>query len=319
MKQQLAIIVLFFGFSCSVFGQEVRVGGAEQIPAGISAPVTAPVVDCPRSNESDGSGFLTGDRAFPNFIGWVSNPTKTIDPRALTQLWPVFASTWTDSSIGALPSGNVQLYGAGISIALTERLEFGLNNGGYAVSHFDKDREGWLNLGGFVQYTLIRDIPDQFIVSGGLSWVFPWGESDVFAGHGPTTMSTYLTAGKEFGNFHVLTTNGFKYPISPGKNEATLFYGSLHIDRRTCGWIYPLVEFNYGSSVTSPELDIPVPHDFLNMGGVNPSIGMLTVAPGVNFVLIPNHLEVGAVYQTPIAAEHDFRFNEVLVKMILRY
>jgi hypothetical protein len=132
-------------------------------------------------------------------------------------------------------------------------------------------------------------------------------------------MSTYLTAGKEFGNFHVLTTNGFKYPISPGKNEATVFYGSLHLDRRTRGWIYPLVEFNYASVISSPSLDVLAPHDFLGLGGVNPAIAMLTVAPGVNFVLIPNRLEVGAAYQTPIASEHHFHFNEVIGKMILRY
>ena len=46
---------------------------------------------------------------------------------------------------------------------------------------------------------------------------------------------------------------------------------------------------------------------------------LVTVAPGVNAVLIPNGLEVGAVYQTPIASEHNFRFNEVLLKVVLRH
>lgn len=309
MQRHLSLVFLLV-CACPAFAQPAAPIGnpiEEPVPAAVEVPA-APAED---------DGLLKGDRAFPNFIGWVSNPTKAIDPRSLTQIWPVFGSAWTNSVHG-LPSGNVQIYGPGVSVALTERLEVGINNGGYAVSHFDKHREGWLNLGSFVQYTLIRDIPDQFIVSGGLAWVFPWGESDVFQGHGPTKMSTYLTAGKEIGNFHVLTTNGFSFPISPGKNETTLFYGSLHIDRK-CGRLYPLVEFNYGSAVSSVNLDIPVPHDFLSLAGVNPSLAMVTVAPGMNVVLIPNRLELGAVYQTPIAAEHDFRFQEVLVKMVLRY
>ena len=132
-------------------------------------------------------------------------------------------------------------------------------------------------------------------------------------------MATYLTAGKEFGHFHVLSTNGFKFPISPGKNTSDSFYGSLHIDRRTFGWLYPLVEFNYFAAVTHPRLDLLAPHDFLGIDGVDPGLSMITVAPGFNAVLIPNKLEFGAVYQTPIASEHNFRFNQILVKMILRY
>src|SRR5437879_1746886 len=37
-----------------------------------------------------GSGFLTGDKGFPNFIGYISNPTKAIDPRSLTQIIPIY-------------------------------------------------------------------------------------------------------------------------------------------------------------------------------------------------------------------------------------
>jgi hypothetical protein len=48
-----------------------------------------------------------------------------IDPRSLTQLFPIFGSSWIDA-FKPLPSGNLQVYGAGLSIALTDRLSFGL-------------------------------------------------------------------------------------------------------------------------------------------------------------------------------------------------
>jgi len=73
-------------------------------------------------------------------------------------------------------AGNIQLYGAGLNTALSDRLCIGLNQGGYAVSHFggrasvpsdpslaDRDmggsRDGWLNLGEFIQYTLVEAVP----------------------------------------------------------------------------------------------------------------------------------------------------------------
>ena len=36
------------------------------------------------------AGFLRGDKAFPNFIGYISNPTKAVDPRSLTQILPIY-------------------------------------------------------------------------------------------------------------------------------------------------------------------------------------------------------------------------------------
>ena len=136
-----------------------------------------------------GNGFLAGNHNFPNFIGYMSSPLFAIDPRATTEVFPIF-ETMSIKTFSALPNGNMQLYGAGLNIALTEELSIGLNQGGYAVSNFqrrtrdpfltdpilrlDRDnggsRDGWLNLGGYVQYTLIQDVPDQFLLTAGLRW-----------------------------------------------------------------------------------------------------------------------------------------------------
>jgi hypothetical protein len=43
------------------------------------------------------------------------------------------------------------------------------------------------------------------------------------------------------------------------------------------------------------------------------------MAAGANAVLIPERLEVGAVYTTSIATQRDFNVNGLLVKMVLRY
>src|SRR5262245_52924311 len=45
------------------------------------------------------------------------------------------------------------------------------------------DRSGWLNLGGFAQYTLIEDPAGQFLLTAGLRWEAPCGSHEIFQGH----------------------------------------------------------------------------------------------------------------------------------------
>src|SRR6516165_9213081 len=96
-----------------------------------TAPLDAPTsFDC---DHADGGvdGFLTGNHNFPRFIGFMSNPAFNIEPRAVTELWPMFGSTWTNT-IAALPSANMWIPGgAGLNVALSERLSLGINQGGY--------------------------------------------------------------------------------------------------------------------------------------------------------------------------------------------
>jgi hypothetical protein len=263
-------------------------------------------------------GLLSSDRDFPHFIGFISNPELAIDPRSLTQIWPVFGSIWT-SAFPPLPSGDMQTYGAGLSVALSDRLSFGLSKGGYVTSHFDKSHDGWLNVGGYVQYTLIRDVPDQFLFTGGIQWEAPTGESAVFQGHGPAYLAPYITGGKEFGDWHILSNFGYQFPAQGGKDTVSTFYGTVHLDRSLFGWLYALVEFNGGLVTSNIDLTRPTRRGFIDFATVNATGDILTIAPGFNAVLVQDRLEVGVVYQTPIASEHHLHYNEVLMKMIIRF
>jgi hypothetical protein len=40
---------------------------------------------------------------------------------------------------------------------------------------------------------------------------------------------------------------------------------------------------------------------------------------GLNAVIIKDKLEIGAVYQTPIASENHVHFNSFLVKVLIRF
>jgi hypothetical protein len=359
------------------------------LPEDASAPLPLVVASGPESQR----GPLTGNRNFPNFIGFMSNPLQNIDPRALTQIWPMFGSVWTTAS-PPLPPTDFQLLGPGLNVALSERLSFGLNQGGYAwvqvdrrdpagilrdlqqarllsnqdrlrvldrlrregrlnnlgpagllpdleregllrnpvrarilqnlnqvglLNQEDGDRDGWLNLGGFVQYTLIQDVEQQFLLTAGLRWEAPAGTNEVFQGRGPAYLAPYLTVGKELGCYHVLATAGYQFPAAFGTTTHDFFYANLHLDRKSFGWVYPLVEFNWTYHTTNVDVDLPTQQGFIDFGNFTGSGNILVLAAGANLVLVQDRLELGAVYTTPLASQRDFDFEGLLVKMVLRY
>jgi hypothetical protein len=315
-------------------------------PGTLSSPASELILDRPapgafRFADGDGesTGFLTGNRDFPNFIGFLSNPLQSIDPRAQTILFPMFGSAWASADSPRLPSADMQVYGAGLWVAASDRLSFGANQGGYAVvdvSHHrerlltrlglpvpERDRagqrEGWLNLGGFLQYTVIADVENQFILTAGMRVEVPSGATQVFqGGDNPPYLAPYFTAGKECGCWHVLATGGYEFPAGSGVATTNLFYLNLHLDRKI-GWLYPLVEFNGSYHATEVDLSLPLRHRVLDLGTFSSTGNLLMIAVGANAVLIPGKLEFGAVYSRPIAGEDRIDFDCLLVKLVYRF
>ncbi len=286
------------------------------------------------------AGPLTGNHNFPGFIGFMSNPLQSIDPRAVTAIYPMFGSAWI-SSAAPLPDGDFQIYGPAITIALSERLAVGLNQGGYAVAHLSRndtarlfqqdpmglfrsvevggDRSGWLNLGGFIQYTVIEDCADQFLLTAGLRWEAPCGSRAIFQGIGPAHLAGYFTAGKELGDYHVLATGGYEFPAGSGDTSANLFYTNVHFDRRLCGCIYPLVEVNWTYHERNVDFGFVTRHGIFDFDNFSSEGNIVTLAAGANLVIARERLEVGAAYITVLASQHNFEANSLLVKMMLRY
>jgi hypothetical protein len=294
---------------------------------------------CAAKEEKQQEGFLAGTHEFDRFIGFMSNPLFNVDPRAVTELMPITGFTWFKTG-PVLPNGNIWLVpGAALTGALSDRLSMGINQGGYAVVNLDRQpgffrdllgrlepranlsgqREGWFNLGGFFQYTVVKDPANQLLVTTGLRWEAPIGSSAIFQGFGPAHLAPYVTAGKEFGDFHVLADVGFQFPTGSDLGGTEIFYGCLHLDRRMFGWLYPLVEFNFIYHTTGVDINLPLREGFFDLGSFQASGNIVTLAVGADAMLIQSKLELGAVYTTSIAAERDFSFNGFLLRMVLRY
>jgi hypothetical protein len=296
---------------------------------------------------SGGRESLSSNRNFSNFIGFMSNPLQNIDPRALTQVVPIFLDGWV-SSTPTLPSLNSQVYGPAISLALSDRLGVGINQGGYEVlevnrgdrrfpllsdgrhpllaqrlrdrgQQFGGTRDGFLNVGGFAQYTFIEDVENQFLATAGVRVIVPMGSYEVFQGKGPAQLAPYLTVGKELGNFHVLVTGGYQFPLQNGDRGLEIFYLNGHLDYQLFGWVYPLVEANWNQHTATVPIGFQTRFGAVDLGNFSSSGNSVTVAVGVNLVLIRDRLEFGGAYIRSVATQRDVDVNAMIVKMVLRF
>ncbi len=268
--------------------------------------------------------FPPGDRCFPRFISPISNAALAKDPRALSQIYPIFLGDWVPSS-HPVEGGNFQVYAAGVTVAFNNCWEFGLVKGGYADRHFGNgdDGNGFFNLGMHLKRVLVRDVENQFLVAAGLQWEPQTGSGEVFQSHGDGLVTVFATAGKESNEVnHFLGTIGYQFPFDDTDNSS-FFYTSLHVDRRVCGWIYPLLECNWFAYTDGGDRGLPPAFGevdgIVNLGtsgaGGN---NLVTVAAGVNFMLSES-TEFGVAYETPVSHREDFLDHRMHVKLTFKF
>src|SRR5262249_50735329 len=123
----------------------------------------------------------------------------------------------------------------------------------------------------------------------------------------------------EFGKFHVLATTGYQFPAGPGSDDIQVYYANVHLDRECFGWLYPLVEVNTSWLAKSVDVGLPTRRGFIDFGNFEAEGNIVTLAVGANAVLVPEHVEIGAVYSKVLASQHNFDVNSLIVKLTLRY
>jgi hypothetical protein len=267
--------------------------------------------------------LFESDRAFEGFIGPISNPVFSKDPRSLTEARALFIHNQIPGG-HPLGGGNFQVFGLQVRVALTERLTLIADKDGYATINPGgaPNQDGWLNLGLGMKYVFIRDVERQLLLSGGFMWEPQTGEAGAFSSHGDGTFAFFLTGGKEFaGCWHALGTIGYQLPIDASENSS-YYYVSLHLDRKI-GRFYPLVELNWFHWVAGGNRGLPAAlgegDGLLNLGTTGVAGNdLVTAAVGGKFKFGP-HAEIGAAWEFPISNRRDLIDSRLLAEFILRY
>jgi hypothetical protein len=268
--------------------------------------------------------FPPSDQCFPRFISPVTNVALAKDARSLSRFYPVFINNWLPDD-HPTEGGTVQVYGAGLTMALSETLEVGIVKGGYADKHFgnDDDGNGFFSTGMHVKKTLVRDFENQFLLAVGLQLEPQTGQREVFHAHGDGLLTTFVTVAKEWCETdHFLGTIGFQLPADHNENS-TFIYTSLHFDRQLCGWVYPFVECNWFAYTRGADRGIPEAFGegdgLVNVG--TDGIGghsIVTLAVGASILRCDNS-ELAIAYETPVTPHHDVMDHRLHVKYTLKF
>lgn len=273
--------------------------------------------------------LFKSDDEFCRFIGPITNPVFSKDPRSVTEARLLFVNNWTPANHPALGGGNFQVYAMQLRVALTDRLSIIADEDGYAVINPEggllgrDESDGFLNINVGLKYVLIRDVENQFLVTGGFMFEPQTGEAEVFQSHGDGLVTVFGTIGKEICEVnHVLFNFGHVFPVDRTENSG-FFYSQLHLDRQLFGFLYPLVEANWFHYTSGGNRGIPAAvgegDGLLNLGtsGVTGN-DIFTVAAGLKAKL-NSHIDVGAAYEVPISNRKDLLQSRVTAEMILRY
>jgi hypothetical protein len=285
---------------------------------------------------ADGKGFDWGhfksDHCFDDFISPVTNPFLNEDPRALTELRPIFMFQTIPGGNAAYHGGNVEWFGVQARLAITERLSVTLNKlGGISInpgsgSELDGSTgfsEIWIG----PKYTWYRDDQTNTISAAGLIFQTPTGSAGTFQNTSGLSLTPYANIAQRFGKtswgtFNFMDTLGFSFATSGQRSDYV--YNSAHVDFDVANWnrIFPLVELNWFQYFTNGSAR-PLGFeggDLANVGSAVDGHDFMSIAVGARYKF-SEPLQVGLAVSFPLwgADSRDLQNFRLTVDMIWRY
>ena len=244
--------------------------------------------------------LLQSDHCFDGFISPITNPFLFEDPRALTEIRPIFIQQGAPSTNWAYNGGNLQFFGTQARVAVTERISFVINKfggvwtepknppPGSGIGDGSSFAEFWLG----PKYTFLRD--ENSGTLGAVGWTFqiPAGGSSAFQNTGNISHTPYVSMAQNFwrtsyGSMNAMGTMGYTFDASNKRSD--YFFLSTHIDYdilQAHSW-YPVMEmhfFDYTEAGTTNNFAFEG-RDLINFGSqAVSSRKYLTVAPGFRWV-----------------------------------
>ncbi len=262
------------------------------------------------------------DRCFDDFVMPVSNPVWSIDPRSLTYVRGIFINQMIDAQTPVLGAGDLQVYALQLGIALNERLSVIAVKDGYNTlqTRGVGNSQGWSDIGLGLKYVLIRDVENQFLLSGGLIYEATNGSSRVFQGNGDSVWTPYLSLGKQIGNGHLIASTGYHVPGDTAEESQSIYY-SVHYDHPITSKLSAVAELNgivYTKSGQALPLNIEG-GDWINLGSSNVAgNNFISTAIGANYRL-NSCLSVAGVWEFPITGRKDLMDSRTTVTLTLQF
>lgn len=252
-------------------------------------------------------------------ISPVTNPVNFEDPRARTEVRPIFVYHKLDKDF-VTQGGDVRIYALQARYAVNDRLALIATKDGYIVMHPDEvlnDESGWANVAAGFKYAFYKDGQSGQIATAGLRYEIPMGNRDVLQGNGDGMINPFLSAATTLGPVNLMMGTGFRLRFND--EDSSFFDFDLHADTKL-GWFSPSLELNVVNVLQSGKR-LPIAdegQDFFNFGATE-SEGTTIVTAGIGGrAQLADNVSFGLAYQFPIssgAGSHvtDWRITSDLI------
>jgi hypothetical protein len=281
---------------------------------------------------ANGRGLFQSDTCFPWMISPVSDPFFAEDPRALTELRPIFLFQTVPHRNDAFGGGNVGWLGLQGRLAVTERLSLVVNKLGLVWTDPRDTTEGIHRQVGFSElwlgpkYTIIRNDESRTLLAAGLTFQIPTGSGRTFQNTGSLSLAPYLSFAQNFfrtnaGSVNFMNTTG--YALATDNQRSDYLYTQFHFDYDVLNLhkIFPLIEFNwthYTQNGGARFLNFDG-NDLFNFGsrGVAGK-NYFSLAFGARYKFCEG-IQIGTAFQFPIDTPHNLESFRWTIDMIFRY
>jgi hypothetical protein len=275
------------------------------------------------------------DHCFDNFVSPMTNPFLFEDPRALTEIRPIFMYQKYPGDNSFFTTGDAQFYGLQARVALTDRWSIVMHKLGWVVNSpgslaLAPDDSGLSELWIGPKWTFLRSESTRTVGALGLNIEIPLGSSQVFQDTGSTALTPYISMAQEvIPHLNLMGTFGYRFALDNERSE--MFFLSGHLDYGFFNVVFPFIEANWfhytsnGSSLYTTPAGVPLPpfgfegRDLYNFGSGNVSGNdSVTLAAGVRFKFSEN-VQGGIAYEIPISGQNDLIDYRITFDLIFRY
>jgi hypothetical protein len=281
--------------------------------------------------ETNWKAWFQSDHCFDCMISPVTNPFLFEDPRALTELRPIFMIQHIPNSNPVFRGGNAEFFGTQARVAITERFSFTINKLGWtAINTGSGSSEpggvGFSELQLGPKFTFLRSVDDKLLGAAGIIFQIPDGRGSVYQDTGSLSIVPYASFGKNFfenrfGSLNFLNTTG--YSFATDRERTDFFYSSFHLDWDVANLhrYYPLLEFNWFQYMRSGGVR-PLNtegRDLANIGSTGMSgKGNFHGAIGMRYKFSES-AQVGAAWEFPLSGRRDLLDYRFTIDFIWRY
>ncbi|MCB0310655.1 MAG: hypothetical protein KDD42_05440 [Bdellovibrionales bacterium] len=230
------------------------------------------------------------------------NPVTFEDPRSNTEARLIYLHHEIDNDF-ITQGGSATIWALQLRYAWDERLALIATKDGWVDLNPDSvlaDEEGFANVAVGAKYAFYYDPQAGDIVTGGLRYEIPMGNTDVFQGRHDGFLNPFVSAATSLtDSVTFMAATGLRVPFDDA--ESAMWDADLHVDAKL-GPIYPLVELSLIQVIDAGD-KLPIADEGLDFFsfGASESSGKTVVSAGVGArARINDDLDAGLIYQFPL-------------------